>query len=100
MNARLLALLVLALLATGLSGTSRAQSDAARRAQALIAGLDYDEARRELSAADGDDPAVAVERARLAIYELDCDGASAILARPEGQKTERGEQPEGLARGA
>jgi hypothetical protein len=42
---------------------------------------------------------VALERARLAIYELDCDGASAILARPEVQKIESGEQLADIARG-
>jgi hypothetical protein len=108
------ALVALALLGGATPGTSRAQgsspaaagtpraaaapSDAARRAQAFIAGLDYDEARKELSD-DGDDPAVALERARLAIYELDCDGAAAILARPEVQKLESGEPLADIARG-
>jgi hypothetical protein len=98
-SVRLLALLALPLLATMTPATSRAQSDAAARAQALIAGLDYDEARKELSAADGDDPAVALERARLAIYELDCDGAAAILGRPEVQKMDAGEPLADIARG-
>jgi hypothetical protein len=65
----------------------------------LIAGLDYDDARKVLAAADADDPAVATERARLAIYELDCDGAATILARPEVQKTEAGEELGDIARG-
>jgi hypothetical protein len=94
-----LALIALPLLATAAPATSRAQGDAAARAQALIAGLDYDEARKELSDADGDDPAVALERARLAIYELDCDGASAILGRPDVQKMDAGEPLADIARG-
>jgi hypothetical protein len=92
-------LLALPLLALVTPASSRADGDAARRARALIAGLDYDEARRVLAGADGDDPAVAIERARLAIYELDCDGAAAILARPELQKTESGEELADIARG-
>jgi len=78
---------------------SRAQGDAAKRIEALIAGLDYDEARREIAGADGDDPGVALERARLAVYELDCDGAAAVLARPELLKTQAGEQLADVARG-
>jgi hypothetical protein len=97
---RRFAVLAIPLLALVAPGTSHAQQDAAaRRAQALIAGLDYDDARAALEGADGNDPSVAVERARLAIYELDCDGAAAILARPEVQKTEAGEQLADIARG-
>jgi hypothetical protein len=99
MKSRQLAPLVFAALALAAPSPSRAQALAAREAQVLIAGLDYDEARRLLVSADGEDPAVAVERARLAIYELDCDGAAAILARPEVQKTEDGEQLADIARG-
>jgi hypothetical protein len=96
---RLAGLAVLAWLGTMAPGTSRAQADAAPRAQAFIAGLDYDEARKVLTEADGDDPAVALERARLAIYELDCDGAAAILGRPEVQKMDAGESLADIARG-
>jgi len=98
-STRRVALLVLPLLAMAAPTASRAQSSAAGRAQALIAGLDYDEARKELSDADGNDPAVALERARLAIYELDCDGAAAILGRPEVQKMDAGESLADIARG-
>jgi len=69
------------------------------RAQSLIVGLDFDDARRVLAVTDSEDSAVALERARLAIYELDCDGAAAILARPELQKTDAGEQLADIARG-
>ncbi len=78
---------------------SHAQHDVAKHALALIAGLDCDEARAELEAADPEDPGVALERARLAIYELDCDGAVAILGRPELQGTEAGEGLADIARG-
>lgn len=77
-------------LALGAPASSRAQTDAAQRAQGLIVGLDFDEARRVLAAADADDPRVLLERARLAIYELDCDGAAAILARSDVEQAEGG----------
>jgi hypothetical protein len=95
----LLLLVLLPLLAVVSPSVSRAQTDVAGRVESLIAGLDYGAAREALAAADPDDPAIAVERARLAIYELDCDGAAAILARPEVQKTESGEQLADIARG-
>jgi hypothetical protein len=69
------------------------------QAQALIAGLDYDDARRVLASADSEDPTVAVERARLGIYELDCDGAATILARSELQDGDAGERLADVARG-
>jgi hypothetical protein len=94
-----LTLALAALVATG-AGRSGAQPEAALTAQALIAGLDLDEARRTLAASgDVDEPHVALERARLAIYELDCDGAAAILARPEVQKLEQGDLLADIARG-
>lgn len=97
---RLLPLLALPLLGGLVTpATSRAQADDARHAETLIAGLDYDEARKVLAGADGEAPRVAIERARLAVYELDCDGAAAILARPEVQKIEAGEQLADIARG-
>jgi hypothetical protein len=71
---------------------SRAGDAVIGAAQALIAGLDFDEARTVLTAAaalDADDPRVALERARLDLYELDCDGAAAIVARPEVRKVDR-----------
>lgn len=86
-------------LATAVPASSSAQSNAARLAQSLIAGLDFDEARRVLSAADGDDPLVLLERARLAIDELDCDGAAAILARPDVERAEGGDQLADIAHG-
>jgi len=98
MNMRRL-LLVLPLLAVMTPAPSRAGDEVSRLAQALIAGLDYDEARGELADADQDDPQVCLERARLAIYQLDCDGAAAILARPEVQAVAGGDQLADIARG-
>ncbi len=91
--------LALALCPFAGQSASRAQDDAARRAQSFIAGLDYDEARRALSPADPDAPSVALERARLSIYELDCDGAATIMGRPEVQKLPGGEALADIARG-
>jgi hypothetical protein len=81
------------------SGPTHAQNVAATHAQILIAGLDFDDARRVLADAESEDPVVALDRARLAIYELDCDGAATILARPELQKSDTGEQLADIARG-
>ena len=89
----------MAALVLGAPAASRAQFDAAKRAQSLIAGLDYDEARRVLATADSSDPRVLLERARLAIYELDCDGAAAILARSEVEHVEGGEALADIAHG-
>jgi len=99
MKGRWIAWLAIAAAPFATSSPSHAQADTARRAQALIAGLDCDEARKELAAADPDDLAIALERARLAIYELDCDGAAAILGRPELQRTDAGGQLADIARG-
>jgi hypothetical protein len=100
MSARRL-LFALALLAVmgAVIRPSRAGGDSARIAQALIAGLDYEAAQRGLAGADAGDPAIALERARLAIYQLDCDGAAAILARSEVQAVPGGDQLADIARG-
>jgi|HubBroStandDraft_2_1064218.scaffolds.fasta_scaffold44030_2 hypothetical protein len=63
--------------------SSSAQVDAARRARELIVSMDLGEASRLLASADPDAAPVALERARLALYEMDCDAAAAILARPD-----------------
>jgi hypothetical protein len=87
MRARLAAWLVAVALA--FAPPAHSLDDAAARiAQSLIVGLDYDQARAVLAAADSEDPKVALERARLAIYELDCDGAVTILGRPDLQKSD------------
>jgi hypothetical protein len=86
MNARQLrawALSALVAMVAWAPEATRADLDGADRAARLIAGLDLDEARRVLGSGAGDDPRIALERARLGIYELDCDGAAAILGRAE-----------------
>jgi hypothetical protein len=88
-----------AALAVGAPASTRAQSDAAQHAQALIVRLDFDEARRVLAGADADDPRVLLERARLAIYELDCDGAAAILSRSDVEQVEGGAALADIAHG-
>src|SRR6185436_7421116 len=57
------------------------------------------DARRTLAVADPEEPAVALERGRLAIYEEDCDGALAFLARPEVARSEEGTALADIARG-
>ena len=71
---------------------------AGRAAEATLA-LDYDDARKALEGGDPDSPLLGLERARLAIYEGDCDGAAVILARPELAKTEHGGVLADIARG-
>jgi hypothetical protein len=73
--------------------------DHAARAHELIEGLDLDEARQELSGASADDLDAAIEKARLAIYEEDCDGAVAILKRPELAASEEGRSLAEIAQG-
>ena len=88
----------------GPAASSSANVDAvalahAMRAQELTLGLDYDDARRELSQADGEDPAVLLERGRIALYEADCDAASLLFARPDVAKTDAGAGLGDIARG-
>lgn len=72
---------------------------AAHAASDYITGLDFDDARRELADADPDDPTIVYEKARLALYESDCDGALVLLARPDVAKTEAGSSLADIARG-
>ncbi|MGH7271008.1 MAG: hypothetical protein ACREJ3_11310, partial [Polyangiaceae bacterium] len=78
---------------------ARAQGGVADRARALIEGLDFDQARALLAKADPSDPRASLERSRLAIYELDCDGAAAILSRPDVEAQPGGESLADIARG-
>ncbi|HEY4016368.1 MAG TPA: hypothetical protein VGM06_23695 [Polyangiaceae bacterium] len=95
-----MATLVVALGAVALgAGPSRADADAPFRAEAFIAGLDFDRAREELASADPQDPRVVLARARLAINELDCDGAAVLLADADVQKADEGGQLGDMARG-
>ncbi len=95
------ALMALALGAVPLAmpGSSSAQVDVARQARELIVRMDLEEAGRLLASADPDAAPVALERARLALYEMDCDAAAAILARPDVQRIEDGAQIADVARG-
>jgi hypothetical protein len=92
--------LMVMLLANGGSG-AQAQHDLAAHVHELTLGLDFDDARAELAGNDdaNEDPRVALERARLAIYEEDCDGAVAILGRPDVGKLEEGAALAEIARG-
>jgi len=54
----------------------------ATRAHLAILDLDYDAASKLLDGA-GDSTEIALERARLALYRGDCDGAVALLDRPD-----------------
>jgi hypothetical protein len=72
---------------------AQAEDVLSRGAQALIVGLDLEEARTLLAGAaavDPDNPQLALERARLSIYELDCDLAATILSRADVQRADRG----------
>ncbi len=57
-------------------------SNAALQARVFTVSLDYDQARAALAKAATADPHVALERARLALYEGDCDAAMTTLADP------------------
>jgi hypothetical protein len=56
---------------TAIGGSVHADppSSNASRAEELILGLDLDEARKELASGDADDPNIALEKGRLALYE-------------------------------
>jgi len=51
---------------------------AANKAEDAIVALDYDKAHDILAKADPNSPAVALAKARLALYEEDCDSAVAM----------------------
>ncbi|HEX7667345.1 MAG TPA: hypothetical protein VF407_22595 [Polyangiaceae bacterium] len=80
-------------------GASASIGNQAARANELTLRLDFDEARAVLATAAVDDGDAAIEKARLAIYELDCDGAVAILSRPELTATDEGRMLNDIAHG-
>ncbi|WP_438026161.1 hypothetical protein [Sorangium sp. So ce233] len=94
---------ILAALATAAAPASGRLSigdlDRATRARAAILEIDVPAARDILKDADPADPSLALERGRLAIYEGDCDAASAILARPDLAATAEGAALGDVARG-
>ncbi|MBX3187888.1 MAG: hypothetical protein KF819_12770 [Labilithrix sp.] len=91
-----------------LLGPSRVRADLddprgyASRAVTHTLAMDYDKARAELAKADPGSPAVILAKARLALYEEDCDLAAALLSRgdrdPAGQ-TDEGRVVGDVARG-
>ncbi len=91
--------LLLCFAATVMPGRSSALGDAASRARALIVRMDLEAAGRVLSTADPDDVHIALERARLALYEMDCDAATVILARTDVQKLDDGSALADIAHG-
>jgi hypothetical protein len=54
---------------------------AAMQAEDSIVALDYDRAREILAKADPSSPAVTLAKARLALYEEDCDLSTALMSR-------------------
>ncbi len=63
----------------------------AAKARALTIGLDLAAARAVLAKADASDPEVGLERARLALYDGDCDAAATLLADPQVAKLDADE---------
>lgn len=77
-------------LADGTPAEAQSLPDALRghEARNLVTELDVAAAEEILAKVDPADPALALERARARLWRMDCEGASAILARPdlEGSK--------------
>jgi hypothetical protein len=96
---RSLAVLALCVVSSSTPKPSSAQASGGSRARDLIVGLDLDAASRLLGEADPDAARVALERARLALYEMDCDAASVILSRPDVQTLDDGALLAEIARG-
>ncbi len=71
---------------------------ASRATEATIA-MEYDRARAELAKADPDKVQVVLAKARLAVYEEDCDLAAALLSRGDAAQTEEGRALADIARG-
>jgi hypothetical protein len=96
------AALMLSLLAPfGARGQVPSSNDLGRaeRARDAIFELDVAGAKTILEGADPADSALALERARLAIYAQECDEAVAILARPDLAGTNEGAELGEIARG-
>jgi hypothetical protein len=77
-------------------GPSQADADSgdpkgyAARASDFTVAMDYDKARAELAKADPNSPDVILAKARLALYEEDCDLTAALLTRSEIGQSEEG----------
>lgn len=63
----------------------------ATRAMELTNAMELDKARAELAKADPNSPLVVLAKARLAVYEEDCDLAVALVGRSESVLPRRGE---------
>lgn len=72
---------------------------AATRAGELTVAMDYEKARAELAKADPNSPSVVLAKARLALYEEDCDLAAALMGRHEVAQSEEGRVLADVARG-
>jgi hypothetical protein len=87
------------------TGPTRAEAQAdpgegaAMRAYELTNAMEYDKARAELAKADPNSPSVVVAKARLALYEEDCDLAVALMGHHDASQTEEGRMIADIARG-
>lgn len=68
-------------------------------ARVKITELDVAEAEKILEGADPADPLLAMERARARLWRQDCEGASAILARPDLESSKEAAPLIAVARG-
>ena len=68
---------------------ARAQDPRAAKARRAILALDFPAAEKILDVGS-DEPALALERGRLALYRGDCDGAVAFVQRPDLEQTDAG----------
>lgn len=92
-------------MSVSLCGPSRAVADVdrgepvANRANEHIVAMEYDKARAELGKADPNSPAVVLAKARLALYEEDCDLAAVLASRKDVVDSEEGRALADIARG-
>ncbi|MBX3226878.1 MAG: hypothetical protein KIT84_38330 [Labilithrix sp.] len=102
---RFLALLVLAaaLFAVCAPGPAGAQADpgagVAAKAYEHTVAMEYDKARELLAKADPSSPSVALAKARLALYEEDCDLSAALMLRHDAMAAEDARVIADVARG-
>lgn len=71
----------------------------AGRANERILALDFDGARALLAGADPNDPLVVLTKARLALYEEDCDLAASLMSRPNVPQDDEARLVTEVARG-
>lgn len=71
----------------------------ATKASELTIAMEYDKARAELAKADPNSPSVVLAKARLALYEEDCDLAAALMGRHDVAQGEEGRIVADVARG-